>query len=115
MIVVEYREAAYDKAFELLDEVKHYGKKTKLAVCQLEDALYDCYEDDKNGYEDREEEYDPEEMEEYESQDVNYRSTSNMGSRSDYRMRHGENDRTYTITRHGNRGGMRMRSMRSRR
>lgn len=56
MVVIEMRDAAYDTAFELLEEAKHSVKSTKLTLCELEDAMYDCYEASK------EEEYDhPEE------------------------------------------------------
>lgn len=44
MIIYEFKESAYNKAFDLLDEIKENGKKVKMAVCALEDALYDCYE-----------------------------------------------------------------------
>ena len=57
MMVIEMRDNAYDTAFELLDEAKHSAKKTKLTLCELEDAMYDCYEASKEGNEDYEEEY----------------------------------------------------------
>lgn len=57
MVVIEMRENAYDEAFELLDEAKHDAKKTKMTLCKLEDAMYDCYEASKEEHED----YDPEE------------------------------------------------------
>lgn len=64
MVIVEFRDAAYDKAFELLDEAKHYSKKTKMTLCALEDAIYECYEaskdddehEEEDGYEHSEEE-----------------------------------------------------------
>lgn len=65
MIVIEMREAAYDKAFELLDEIKDLGKKKKMAICELEDAIWECYEASK----DKETESDPEE----EKTDMEYR------------------------------------------
>lgn len=83
MVVIEMRDAAYDTAFELLDEAKHSAKKTKLTLCELEDAMYDCYEaskENENEWDDdysdmeyrnrystrnyRHDEYDPEEYEE---------------------------------------------------
>ena len=48
MVVIEMRDAAYDTAFELLEEAKHNAKKTKLTLCELEDAMYDCYEASKD-------------------------------------------------------------------
>lgn len=56
MVVIEMRDAAYDTAFELLEEAKHSAKKTKLTLCELEDAMYDCYEASKEDHEDYEEE-----------------------------------------------------------
>ena len=53
MVMIEMRDEAYDVAFDLLEEAKHSAKKTKLALCELEDAMYDCLEasDDKEDYE----------------------------------------------------------------
>ena len=65
MVVSEMRDAAYDTAFELLDEAKHNAKKTKLTLCELEDAMYECYEASKD-----------DEREDYESgePDMDFRS-----------------------------------------
>jgi len=52
MIIYEFKESAYNKAFDLLDEIKEHGKKVKMAVCALEDALYDCYESEEDIMED---------------------------------------------------------------
>ena len=60
MVVIEMRDAAYDNAFELLDEAKHSAKKTKLTLCELEDAMYDCYEASKENKVDDEYEEDAE-------------------------------------------------------
>jgi len=57
MVVIEMRDAAYEAAFDLLDEAKLNAKKTKLTLCELENAMYDCYEastDEREGDEDRE-------------------------------------------------------------
>lgn len=51
MVVIETRDAAYDNAFELLDEAMHSAKKTNLTLCELEDAMYDCYEASKENKE----------------------------------------------------------------
>lgn len=56
MVVIEMRDAAYDTAFDLLEEAKHSAKKTKLTLCELEDAMYDCYEASKEDEKDYEEE-----------------------------------------------------------
>ena len=47
MMVIEMREAAQDKAFELLDELHDLGHQKKMVLCELEDTLYDCFEDSK--------------------------------------------------------------------
>lgn len=44
MMVIEMREAAQDKAFELIDEMKDLGRQKKMVMCELEDTLYDCFE-----------------------------------------------------------------------
>ena len=48
MMVIEMREAAQDKAFELIDEMKDLGRQKKMIMCELEDTLYDCFEDSKD-------------------------------------------------------------------
>ena len=55
MILVEYRESAYNKAFDLLEKAKESNKMTKLALCDLYDCLQDCYESEMS--EDYDEEY----------------------------------------------------------
>ena len=56
MVMIELRESAYDTAFDLLDEAKLNAKKTKLTLCELENAMYDCYEASKeDGEEDKDE------------------------------------------------------------
>ena len=45
MMVIEMREAAQERAFELLDEIKDLGREKKMILCELEDTLYDCFED----------------------------------------------------------------------
>lgn len=98
MVVIEMRENAYNTAFELLEEAKHSAKKTKLTLCELEDAMYDCYETSK------ETEYDEEP--EMEFRNHAYRHDD------DYVTREDEDDIRYRRgmrSRYGTRGGMRMR------
>lgn len=81
-MVIEMRDDAYNKAFELLDEALHHNKETKMVLCALEDAMYDCYDverQDENGYND--------EQEEYTEGDVNFRSGMRSSGR---RMRYNE-------------------------
>lgn len=53
MVLVEMRESAYSRAFDLLDKAKEGNKKTKLALCELYDCLQQCYESDtEDAYED---------------------------------------------------------------
>lgn len=49
MVMIEMREAAQDKAFDLLDEAKDLDRQRKMVMCELEDTLYDCFEDVKDG------------------------------------------------------------------
>lgn len=47
MVVIEMREAAQELAFDLVDEMKDLDRKRKLVLCELEETLYDCFEDEK--------------------------------------------------------------------
>lgn len=52
MVMIEMKDSLYDTAFDLLDEAKLNAKKTKLTLCELENAMYDCYEsikEEENG------------------------------------------------------------------
>lgn len=56
MVMIEMRDSLYDTAFDLLDEAKLNAKKTKLTLCELENAMYDCYEsikEEENGEDDK--------------------------------------------------------------
>jgi len=97
MVMIEMRDAAYDTAFELLEEAKHSAKKTKLTLCELEDAMYDCYESSK---EEQEESYEPEE--------------SDMEFRGRRGYRHEEDDERDDDMNMRMRSGMRRMSRRSR-
>ena len=47
------RGSTYDKMFELINKAKKGTKKTKFALCELEECLEHCYEMDANDdYED---------------------------------------------------------------
>lgn len=69
MVVIEMRDDAFDNAFELLDEAKLNAKKTKLVLCELENAMYDCYETSKEEHGEQED-------------DMNFRGVS--GYRKEY-------------------------------
>ena len=92
MMVIEMRDAAYDAAFDLLEEAKHSAKKTKLTLCELEDAMYDCYETSKEEHDDYEYEepemefrnkksyrHDDEAYDDEDSMDMRYRGAKRMG------------------------------------
>lgn len=79
-MVIEMREAAYNKVFDLLDEVKDLGKKKKLVLCELEDAIYECYESSK-------EEYESMDDEQYEDDDTDMNFRRYRGMRSSRGMR----------------------------
>lgn len=101
MIIIETKEAAYDRVFGLMDEIKEMDRKKKMVMCELEDAIYDCYESSKDGDEEYEE--DPEEM--------NYRSGYRSNLRNMYRYRHDDVEDD-SMEMRSNRG---MRNMRMRR
>jgi len=98
--MIELRDSAYEHAFGLLDEAKHSAKKTKLALCELEDAMYECYETSKE--ENEFDEYDEPEME-YRRAYRNYRHDGHYGVRED------DDDMDMRYRRMSRRSGMRMR------
>jgi len=101
MVVIEMRDAAYDTAFELLDEAKHNAKKTKLTLCELEDAMYECYEASKD-----------DEREDYESEESDMDFRGRRGYRHDeYDMRDDDMDFDMRsgMRRSNRRRGLRMR------
>lgn len=106
MVIIEMREAAYDKAFSLLEEIKDLGKKKKMVLCELEDTLYECYEASKDKetseYDD---DYEGSEENE-ESSDIDFRRRG--GYRSGMRMHDIEDGMQMRGYRSG-RSGMRMR------
>ena len=71
MVMIEMRDSVYDTAFDLLDEAKLNAKKTKLTLCELENAMYDCYESTK------------EEKDSEDDKDMKFRGVS--GYKEDYR------------------------------
>jgi hypothetical protein len=100
MVLIEFREAALNRAFDELDEAKSSMKKAKLSLCNVEDALCELYESHDEMME--EEEYsDTESGDSYDAEvtgndiDINYRRRRGMRGGMRYRG--------------GMRGGMRMR------
>lgn len=62
MMVIEMREAAQQKAMDLIDEAydlydesKKIEHQKKMVLCELEDTLYDCFENVKDGDEEKDE------------------------------------------------------------
>ncbi len=87
MMIIEFRQAAYNKAFDLIDLVKDYYKKGKMTLCALEDALEECYEASMESEEDEELEVPAEEKDE--DFEMNYRSRgSRSAMRRNMRMRY---------------------------
>lgn len=103
MMLIEMREAAKDKAFNLIDEIKDLGKQKKMAICELEDTLYECFESsgEDGQYEDTEK-YDPSD---YESM-YGMRRRSGMRYNRHYAMRDDMDDDSMN-------DDMNMRNMRS--
>ena len=52
MMVIELRQAAKEKAFDILEEIKHLGHEKKMALCELEETLYECFESSEEDDED---------------------------------------------------------------
>ena len=48
MVMIEMREAAQEKALDLVDELHELGHQKKMILCELEDTLYDCFEASKD-------------------------------------------------------------------
>lgn len=48
MVVIEMREAAQEKALDLVEELHELGHQKKMILCELEDTLYDCFEPTKD-------------------------------------------------------------------
>jgi len=87
MVMIELRDSAYDKAFELLEDAKHSAKSTKLTLCELEDAMYECYEASKE----EQEEYDHEEA------DMDFRGRRGYRHDEHYGVHEDEDDRDADI------------------
>lgn len=45
--MIEFKNAFYEKAFDLFDQIEELGKKKKIAINKLKDAIYECYEESK--------------------------------------------------------------------
>ena len=95
MMIIDLRQAAYDKAFDLMGSVKDYCKSMKMTLCALEDALEECYDASMDSEE--EEEYNedfkiPTEGEDDEEFEMNYRKGGlNRIMRRNMRMRYRDN------------------------
>ena len=77
---MEMREAAQDKAFDILDEIKDLGHKKNAALCELEDTLYECFESSKEDYRGDEEDF-------YDDDDIHYRKRGGYRYNRHYAMR----------------------------
>lgn len=92
MMIIEMREAAQEKALELVDELHELGHEKKMILCELEDTLYDCFESsDKDGKEEESEE------------------GTDLGFKRHYAMRNFNDEDKDTEKYHSYRGRMRMR------
>lgn len=102
MVMIEMKDSLYDTAFDLLDEANLNIKKTKLTLCELENAMYDCYESIKE--ENSEDE-----------KDIKFRGVS--GYKEDYRHdeQYGVGDNEDEETMMNKRMARRRRNMRMRR
>lgn len=56
MMVIEMREAAQEKALDLVEELHELEHQKKMILCELEDALYDCFDNDDDKEDEKSEE-----------------------------------------------------------
>ena len=98
MVVIEMRDAVYDTAFDLLDEAKLNAKKTKLTLCELENAMYDCYEASREGKEEKDGEH----------EDIEFRGVSGYHHDEEYDVRD-EDEEPMRRMAHRRRSRLRMR------
>ena len=97
MVMIEMREAAQEKAFELIDEANDLRHQQKMVMCELEDALYDCFEDSKENEESHEKTD--------EGTDLGFKDRYNRH----YAMRNFDKDDDEEMHRYSRRRAMRMR------
>ena len=96
-MVIEMREAAQNKAFDLIDESKDLQRQQKIVMCELEDTLYDCFDDSKEDEEsDRETD---------EGTDLGFKDKYNRH----YAMRNFDREDDEPMSHHYRRRAMRMR------
>lgn len=107
-MVIELREAMYDKMFDLVDEAMLYGKKQKMVLCALEDAMYDCYEEIADEVEDSDDssEYDELSKNSNNDEEVNFKRSMRAMRRN---MRHNDDSVESAMRLYGHRTGMRSR------
>lgn len=98
MMIIETRQAAKDKAFDLIDEMKDLSRKKKMALCELEETLYECFEtsDDDEDEEDEEKEY---ESGDTEDQDADFRSRRSYKYGRRHAMRHDDDEMSHLYRR----------------
>lgn len=91
MILIEFREAALNRAFDELEEAKANMKNAKMALCNVEDALCDLQESHDKESEGEYTEADPYFDTTVSGNDieVNYRGRRGMRMRSQGGMRRG--------------------------
>ena len=97
MVMIEMREAAKEAAFDLVGEAMDLQHQQKMVLCELEDTLYDCFEDSKE-YEESEEKTD-------EGTDLGFKDKYNRH----YAMRNFEDDKMDQPMHSYRRRAMRMR------
>lgn len=90
MVMIETRQAAKDKAFDLLYDIKDLDYQKKMILCKLEETLYECFESE----EDDEEEYENSEytQNEDDDKDIDYRSRKSYRYRKNMRSMRGDHD-----------------------
>lgn len=100
MILVEFREDLLNKALDELEKAKSGIKESKMALCNVEDSIYELYEAHKESNE---------EIEDYVGGDEFDTELNNNDIEVNYRRRRGMRGSMRMRNSSGMRGGMRMR------
>lgn len=112
-MVIETRRAAKDKAFDLIEEIEDLGCKKKMALCELKETLYDCFEssEEDEDYDEVDDRYEFGEKPD-DDKDIDFRKLGQYKYNRHYAMRHAmrddEDDDMRTSRAHMH-SGMRMR------
>lgn len=92
-MVIETRRAAKDRAFDLIEEIEDLGCKKKMALCELKETLYDCFEssEEDEDYDEVDDRYEFGEKHD-DDKDIDFRRLGQYKYNRHYAMRHAMHD-----------------------